>query len=411
MHQVTLPLEPQGQNRRFDGPGLPPLQPAPAHQAGRLGRHASSSDSTSTPAFNPRRTSDTERSGFDIGWDHAHHGLVPPPELLLAGSPICQGWMAGKAVYGRRTLASKRVTRQWLQLRLHAWRHALPFDLQQVTPNYLGQIHVEHCPVTRLPLEGLAGTDSGLTLERLNPDAGYAAGNLAVISQAAARLREGVDVADAVRRARALESGAGTARVPPSAAAHAAAAAAALASTAAPAAPAAHWWRLAALRSFATPLPFAQAARLPLAVLPPNRVRLLNAVQGLQALLTRCFMAPGWAARCQRLALSLPAHSLRLDFNLFVGAMAPRVLEAGPDPRLLRRALEDAWLQERVQRRWLHLVLSLGEPGVQALLERATAAGLAGVRTLNHAPEMATEGWGLIFGMKGNAPDPENTSR
>ncbi len=377
MHQATLQLEPQGQHRRFDPLDLPPLH---------AGRRADAGQPDSDPAqpCTPARASDAERSGFDIGWDHAHHGLVPPPELMLAGSPVCQGWMAGKAVYGRRTLASKRVTRQWLQLRLHAWRLALPFDLQQVTPNYLGQIHVEHCPVTRLPLQGLAGSDTGLTLERLNPEAGYAAGNLAVMSSAATRLRQGVDVAEAVRRARALETGAATAGVHTDASGQPGSAA-----------PAALWWRLAALRSFATPLPFAQAARLPLAVLPPNRVRLLNAVQGLQALLTRCFMTPGWAARCQRLAQSLPAHSLRLDFNLFVGAMAPRVLEAGQDPRAMRHALQDAWLLERVQRRWLHLVLSLGEAGVQTLLERATVSGLAGVRTLNHAPEIATEAWGL----------------
>jgi hypothetical protein len=158
------------------------------------------------------------------------------------------------------------------------------------------------------------------------------------------------------------------------------------------------WWRLAALRAFATPLPFHEAARLPLAVLPPNRVRLLNAPQGLQALLTMQFLAPGWSARTRELAAMLPEHTLRHDFNLFVGAIAPRVLEAGSDPARLRQALEDAWLNERVMRRWQHFVLSLGEAGTSALLERAAAAGLAGVRTLTHAPEQATEGWALAQG-------------
>ena len=151
----------------------------------------------------------------------------------------------------------------------------------------------------------------------------------------------------------------------------------------------------AALRAFATPLAFAEAARLPLAVLPPNRTRLLNAAQGLQALVTRFFATPGWSARCRALAQMLPQHTLRHDFNLFVGAMAPRVLEAGTEPAPLRRALEDAWLQERVQRRWQHLVLSLGETATEALLERAAQAGLAGVRVVCHAPAQATEGWGL----------------
>ena len=38
-----------------------------------------------------------------------------PPELLLDGTPVSQGWLAGKAVYGARTLSCTRHTRQWLQ--------------------------------------------------------------------------------------------------------------------------------------------------------------------------------------------------------------------------------------------------------------------------------------------------------
>ena len=157
-------------------------------------------------------------------------------------------------------------------------------------------------------------------------------------------------------------------------------------------------WRVAALRAYATPLPFHQAATLPLAVLPPNRVRLLNAPQGLQALLTLQFANPGWSARTRAIAELLPAHTVRHDYNLFIGAMAPRVLEAAPGPLALRTALEDAWLQERVQRRWQHFVLSLGEAGTSALIARAAAQGLAGVRTLQHAPEQAVDGWALAEG-------------
>ena len=48
-----------------------------------------------------------DQAGFQIGWDHAHHGLVPPAGLLLDGTPIGQGWRAGRAVFGRRTLDRK----------------------------------------------------------------------------------------------------------------------------------------------------------------------------------------------------------------------------------------------------------------------------------------------------------------
>ena len=325
----------------------------------------------------PNITTAADATGFDIGWDHAHHGLVPPEELLLDGTPIGQGWRAGRAVFGRRTLSTGRATRQWLALRTLAWRQGIPFEGQQISAHYLAQLHspqhAPHCPVLRCPLAGPAGHAEALVVERLNPQAGYAAGNLAVMSHAAAHARAGVDVLEALRRAtRAQLCG------EPVAGLNAAA-----------------WWRLAALRAFATPLPFHEAARLPLAVLPPNRVRLLNPAQGLQALVTRLFLAPGWAARTRALAQLLPAHTWRQDFNLFVGALAPRVLEAGTEPLTLRRALEDAWLQERVQRRWQHFVLSLGEAATEALLQAATAQGAAGVRTLHHAPEAATQGWGL----------------
>jgi hypothetical protein len=124
-------------------------------------------------------------------------------------------------------------------------------------------------------------------------------------------------------------------------------------------------------------------------------VRLLNAAQGLQALVTQAFAAPGWAARCAAIAALLPEHTLRHDFNLFVGAMAPRVLAAPTQGQGLRDALEDAWLHERVQRRWQHLVLSLGEAGTEALLERVAALPQPGRHVLQHAPAQAVEAWRL----------------
>lgn len=326
----------------------------------------------SFPADESLPTGPADRIGFDIGWDHAHHGLVPPAELLLAGTPVLQGWMAGKAVFGRRTLGTSRATRQWLALRLLAWRRGIHFETQQINPNHLAQIHTERCPILRTLLGGAPGQDDAAMVERINPQAAYAAGNLAVLSRLAAHAWQDVGVMAAVRQARAQEAGAPEAAGLDSGA----------------------WWRLAVLRSFATPLPFQEAARLPLAILPPNRVRLLNAVQGLQTLVTRLFLVPGWAGRCRQLAALLPAHSLRHDFNLFVGALAPRVLEAGREPRALQLALEDAWLHDRVQRRWQHLVLSLGEAATEALLERAVGCGLGG-RLLQHAPAQAVEGWAL----------------
>ena len=327
-------------------------------------------------AIDTAASAPADRTGFDIGWDHAHHGLVPPAELLHPGTPVCQGWMAGKAVFCRRTLASSRHTRLWLQLRLLAWRRGIGFDTLQVTPNYLSQIDTPHCPVRRCALGGAVGQPDAAVVVRLNPNAGFAAGNLAVMSAQAAAALDASDAPAAVRHARSAEASGEPAQGLSAAA----------------------WWRVAALRAFTTPLPFADVARLPLALLPPNRVRLLNAAQGLQALVTQMFSSAGWSSRCRALAQLLPEHTLRHDFNLFVGAMAPRVLEAGNEPAALRRALEDAWLQDRVQRRWQHLVLSLGEAATAGLLDQALrAAGThpKGLLIVQHAPDLATEGWSI----------------
>ena len=314
-----------------------------------------------------------DRTGFDIGWDHAHHGLVPPAELLHAGSPVCQGWTAGKAVFGRRTMQSRRTTRQWLALRLQAWREGAVFDGQLVTANYLGQLHNERCPVLRTALGGAAGHDDAAVVERIDPEAGFVAGNLVVVSARAASVRQGLTVQQAVRQARQAEhTGHHVAGLD-----------------------AAAWWRLAALGAFATPLPFADAARLPLALLPPNRVRVLGDAQGLQSLVTQFFATAGWSSRCAALARLLPEHTLRHDFNLFVGAMAPRVLESAPEAAGRRLALEDAWLHERVLRRWQHLLLSLGEAGVRTLLAGVAEERLPGLRVLQHVVLHAPEAPGL----------------
>ncbi|MDO9071730.1 MAG: hypothetical protein Q7U73_00560 [Rubrivivax sp.] len=214
--------------------------------------------------------------------------------------------------------------------------------------------------------------------ERLNRQAAWTVGNVAMMSQRAAQARAGVDLLETLRRARRAERG----------------------GEAVDGLHAGAWWRLAALRAFATPLPFHEAARLPLAMLPPTLVHLLNPAQCLQARVTLQFTTPGWSARTRALAALLPGHTVRHDFNLFIGSLAPRVLEAGGEAATLRCALEDAWLHERVQRRWQHFVLSLGETATASLLERATAAGLATVHPKSHALSQATFGWVLADGAR-----------
>ena len=315
-------------------------------------------------------------TGFEIGWDFAHHGLVPPVEWLAIGSPLRHGWDAGRANFGPRTLGAPRAVRKWLQLRLNAWRRGRAFETVQVTPNYLRQIDADVCPITREPLTHCSGTPADASIDRVRNDAGYAAGNLAVMSTRANEAKGDADFDAALSAMRRAESTMADVDGLPAAA----------------------WARVAVLCSFVTPLPHAQAAGLPLLVLPPNRLRLLNPAQALQALLTRQFGRDGFSARLARIEALLPGKPLRRDFQRFVHAMLPRVLEAGRDldDRARAWALEDAWRNPLVLRCWTRFARQLDAAACERIVLRAAALRLApGLVQPYDDLRQATEGWAL----------------
>jgi len=312
--------------------------------------------------------------GFELGFDHARHGLTPPVELLFNQSPLLLGWQAGAATFGRRALKPSRHTRLWLQLRTHAWARGRSFEEVQVTPNYLQQIAVEFCPILRRPLDA-----DTLSIDRVRDDAGYAAGNLAMLSRGANAAKAQHGWASAGELARSVAQGpirqiAGLG--------------------------AAEWQRVAVLCSFVTELPHAEAAQIPLHVLPPNRLRLFNPIQALQALVTRQLATPGWSARLARLEALLPGEALKADFNRFVLALAPRVLQSAAlvEAQDIRWALEDAWAQPLVQKRWTRFALQLTAAQAEGLVQRAAAKRLCPVHVQAHARAGATEGWALERG-------------
>ena len=316
-----------------------------------------------------------DTTGFEIGWDHAQHRLVPPVQHLHAGSPVRQGWQAGRALFGTRTLRVTRHVRKWLQLRLNAWVRGRAFEGQTVTPHFLAQIEVAECPVTREPLTHATGAPSDASVDRVNNDAGYAAGNLAVMSVRAnaAKADHAWDAALAV--VRELESSGRDAFDGLSAA---------------------QWSRLAVLMSYVTPLAHGRVACLPLLVLPPNRLRLLNPVQALQTLLTLQFTRPGAPKRVAELAGVVPAPA-RDAFQVFMHTLLARRLAAGAnaDGPALRRAMEDAWLHPLVNRRWQRFALQLTESDCERLVQYAGRRGLAGDGWRWLPREAATEGWAL----------------
>jgi len=330
-------------------------------------------------------------TGFEIGWDFAHYRLTPPVAHLHAENPVRQGWSAARAVFGARTLRPGRAVRQWLQLRLAAWQHGLAFEGVQVTPNFLAQLQVDECPVTRTALTDGSGTHTDAVITRLNPNAGVAAGNLLMLSQAALEAKSNHSWQSALDNARRLETGA----APQTGDASQTGDAPQMAQI--DGLGAIEWARLALLISLVTPLDHAQAATLPLLVLPPNRLRVLNPVQALQVMLTQQFCDAGYARRLVALAVLMPSGEARQAFQVFMHTLLARRLSAGPvlDTAAARRAMELAWADALVQRRWQRLALLLTSADCEQLLQRAARRGLmgAGKQWLNSS--RATEGWAL----------------
>jgi hypothetical protein len=325
------------------------------------------------PAVHTARREDA--TAFELGWDYAHYRLTPPPEALAAGHPVQQGWLAGAATFGTRTLKPTPQVRKWLQLRFGAWRAGKPFEGTQVTPNFLAQIDIALCPITRVALTQASGAGSDASVDRVCNRAGYAAGNLAVMSARANRAKADLSCRDALTVVKQLEAsgldtldGLNTLQ----------------------------WSRLAVLMSFVTPMKHDEAACLPLLVLPPNRLRLLNAVQALQAVVTLAFSEAQAVPRLRELMAHLPAAA-RHDFQVFVLTLQARRLAigmhtAGTD---LRHALEDLWTDAAVNRRWQRFARRLDEGACERAVRIAARRGLGGKGWQWLPTASATEGWAM----------------
>ncbi len=313
--------------------------------------------------------------GFEIGWDFAHYRLVPPVEQLLPGNPVRDGWEAGQVVFGMRTLRATPHVKKWLQLRLGAWMRGKAFELVQVPPNFLERIEVEVCPITGLALTRGTGAHTDASVDRVNNQAGYAAGNLAVMSVRANRAKSAYDWRDAAAFVRQIETGqlgeidGLNSR---------------------------EWARLAALMSYCTPLSHAEAANLPLLVLPPPRLRVLNPVQAVQAGLTLCFARTDRAPKHDALVRIFPA-GVQFEARSFMTTLLARRIAAGPlaTPAQLRAVLEAAWCEPLIVRRWQRVALRMTPACCETVAAAlpAAAAGLAPMRYLSL--EQATEGWAL----------------
>jgi hypothetical protein len=317
-----------------------------------------------------------EHVGFELGWDYAHYRVSLPASYAQEPSPLRNGLLAGQAAFGTRTLAATRHVRKWLQLRLHAWLRGRSVELVQVTPNYLQQIDASHCPITRVALSSATLEATDASVDRVRNDGGYAAGNLAVMSTKANHAKAAFGLRDAQRFVQQIEAeqlpGLGGLSGE-------------------------QWSRVATLCSFVEPLPHDEACALPLRVLPPNRLRLFNPVQALQAFISQQLLKPGWSQRVSRFEDLLSGKPLKRDFKRFFMALLPRVIEAGlsGEAQHARWAVEDAWRGALVQQCWARFASQLSAPQCEALLARAAARKLTTAVIVPMSEAGATDGWNL----------------
>ena len=317
-----------------------------------------------------------DRVGFELGWDYAHYRVSLPSPYANEVSPLRDGLRAGEATFGLRTLAANRHVRKWLQLRLHAWLRGRSVELVQVTPNYLQQIDATHCPITRTALSSATLDTTDASIDRVRNDAGYAAGNLAVMSTKANHAKGAQGFRGALQRVQQIEAE----QLP-----------------GIDGLTAAQWARVAVLCSFVEPLSHEEASSLPMLLLPPNRLRLFNPVQALQAFASQQLLTPGWSQRVSRFEDLLPGKSLKRDFKSFFMALLPRVLEGGRlyHANTARWAIEDAWRASLVQQRWTQFARQLDAAQCEALLVKAAARRLTTRTVVPTHDASATDGWNL----------------
>lgn len=292
---------------------------------------------------------DADARAWQIGRDHARHGLALPAAHLHAGSPLYAGWCAGQA---RRSTARHRDPapglRSWLLLRLQAWCEGLDYDDALLTPNYLRQLEAPRCPVTRQQLVDEQGDPRERVVVRLLQHEGYRAGHLVQLSRVAAQALQGRSLTELQQRALlALRLAESLDGLTPSA-----------------------WARLASLVAYVTPSAEAGVQRL----LPPNRLRLAHPEQALQAWLTRQLLNPGWSQRLQTLTEAMPSVASHQAARLLTAVLAPHALCLPTEMPARLWMLEDMWTQDaRLQRRWLQLVALLSPLTLERLLQQLPA--------------------------------------
>lgn len=322
-----------------------------------------------------------EELGWRIGWDHARWGLTPPHDHLHPGNPVREGWFSGRQALRRISHPAAPGVQDLLALRLQCWREGRVFDAHSVTPRLLARMRPQQCPVTRQPLgTGLGPQDARAIV--LHPAAACAAGNIAFVQARVADISRGLRLEQSMERAREAQV-AEQAGVPPGPPAGL---------------QAAQWRRLASLISMATPLSHEQAAALPLHLLPPLHVRVLNPEHALQALLgsAAALTQAAGADALDALGRAVPGGARRSLYVLCSALLARRLQVPAGQALQAAHAIEDAWSSERVAHCWGDFIAQLSRPQCEAVVAQVAPRVRAGRRCWRVlTPGDAADGWAL----------------
>ncbi|MBP6903447.1 MAG: hypothetical protein KBC73_25405 [Burkholderiaceae bacterium] len=145
---------------------------------------------------------DLAEVGRRLGHDLYRHSRLPVQAAWPAS--VHEGFAEASARGGGRP-EPDRFTRKWLQLRLGALARGRAVAAD-VTPQALRALDLSVCPVTREPLSRGTGLPSDASIDRLNNDAAYALGNLALMSVRANRAKAALGFDAVLQRAQAASA-------------------------------------------------------------------------------------------------------------------------------------------------------------------------------------------------------------
>ncbi|MEX8497453.1 hypothetical protein [Leptothrix ochracea] len=318
---------------------------------------------------------DLYRLGFELGLDHARHGLAPPSKFRIVGHPVCEGWASGLSTHATKPLrrlngpGPSLAMRHWLRLRLNAWCHGEGVDLRTFTPDLLEKIvprnHPEaasYCPITRCALRGIdhhlqEKTPHDAKVVRINTALAWSEGNVMLVGRNAADALAKLPTAPTQRLQHALTLLQQLRQQPKGSSSVSQSTGQAMIDGL----HAGQWARMGVMLSLSTPLKHQQAAALPLLVLPPHCLQPINPIQDVQALLTTLWLSPGWSRRRQQIEMLIdrpqPYRTLRRFLDLFVQRL---MKSAHPDqPLMWRWAIEDTWRHTDVLQHWHQFALQI----------------------------------------------------